>query len=525
MLSEAEEREMDRARRHADHEGSDDGHMTYRHDEGHLSDTGSSRTYESHTRRRSSTGDTSEQRRQMGLAHPDGSSGIHSSFDFRPMEEFAAHERDELDELEGPPEVEAGEGGEVIRSNAVVRIASPSHSGEDISGSGSSTRKDASDELRPQKDPFDGVNIEGMVPLPPDAIKDIEEESHPTAQTNFHRRRARKSRNQNQSNPAGRQAKLALFESFGGTGGDTPGGVGALKAPRAGKQHLTQPDTAFQAYTDAPPGHERPYRFSFYSNALPVTIHARSLAELPAEGQTFEDLFKGRPSGEASETAPTGATPTQSGDYGSPRPGSGLGTTPNEPGLLSKALTSGGLPITSSASTLPGAPGGPPPSGKPTAEEDPEAYTWWLDVLSPTDEEMRMLSSVFGIHPLTTEDILLEETREKIELFRNYYLVCFRSFDQDPYSQTYLEPLNMYIIVFREGTLSVSFKQCASDPSSTSEALPTLKMCAGVSSTSRIISLSPRTGSRMPSSTTSPTRLAHSSKASNTKSTASMSWY
>lgn len=50
----------------------------------------------------------------------------------------------------------------------------------------------------------------------------------------------------------------------------------------------------------------------------------------------------------------------------------------------------------------------------------------------------------------------MEETREKIELFRNYYLVCFRSFDQDPYSQTHLEPLNMYIIVFREGTLSVS---------------------------------------------------------------------
>ncbi|KAF6762057.1 cora-like Mg2+ transporter protein-domain-containing protein [Ephemerocybe angulata] len=48
----------------------------------------------------------------------------------------------------------------------------------------------------------------------------------------------------------------------------------------------------------------------------------------------------------------------------------------------------------------------------------------------------------------------MEETREKIELFRNYYLVCFRSFDQDPYSPTHLEPLNMYIIVFREGTLS-----------------------------------------------------------------------
>jgi magnesium transporter len=72
--------------------------------------------------------------------------------------------------------------------------------------------------------------------------------------------------------------------------------------------------------------------------------------------------------------------------------------------------------------------------------------------------EADSLAQVFGIHPLTTEDILMEETREKIELFRNYYLVCFRSFDQDPYSPTYLEPLNMYIIVFREGTLSFHFR-------------------------------------------------------------------
>lgn len=67
----------------------------------------------------------------------------------------------------------------------------------------------------------------------------------------------------------------------------------------------------------------------------------------------------------------------------------------------------------------------------------------------------RGVLKVFSIHPLTTEDILMEEAREKIELFRNYYLVCFRSFDQDQYSPTYLEPLNMYIIVFREGILSV----------------------------------------------------------------------
>ncbi|EIM87810.1 cora-domain-containing protein [Stereum hirsutum FP-91666 SS1] len=150
-------------------------------------------------------------------------------------------------------------------------------------------------------------------------------------------------------------------------------------------------------------GHDRPYRFSFYSNLLSATIHARSLSELPAEGQTFEELF----------TAAGGS------------------------GLASKtALNDRG-------------PGG---------AGDPELHTWWLDVLSPTDEEMKMLSQVFNIHPLTTEDIQMEEAREKIELFRTYYLVCFRSFDQDPYSPTYLEPLNMYIIVFREGILSFHFR-------------------------------------------------------------------
>jgi magnesium transporter len=51
----------------------------------------------------------------------------------------------------------------------------------------------------------------------------------------------------------------------------------------------------------------------------------------------------------------------------------------------------------------------------------------------------------------------MEEAREKIELFRTYYLACFRSFDQDPYSPMHLEPLNMYIIVFREGILSVKW--------------------------------------------------------------------
>lgn len=54
---------------------------------------------------------------------------------------------------------------------------------------------------------------------------------------------------------------------------------------------------------------------------------------------------------------------------------------------------------------------------------------FWLDILDPTEEEMKVLSKTFGIHPLTTEDIFLGETREKVELFKSYYFICFTSFD------------------------------------------------------------------------------------------------
>jgi len=82
-------------------------------------------------------------------------------------------------------------------------------------------------------------------------------------------------------------------------------------------------------------------------------------------------------------------------------------------------------------------------------------HSWWLDVTAPTDEEMKVLSQVFSLLPLTTEDIQIEEEREKIDTFRNYYFISFRSFEQDPNSPMYLEPLNVYIVVFDEGVLSL----------------------------------------------------------------------
>lgn len=88
---------------------------------------------------------------------------------------------------------------------------------------------------------------------------------------------------------------------------------------------------------------------------------------------------------------------------------------------------------------------------------DQSKGTWWLDVLNPSVEEMKMLSKAFNIHPLTNEDIRTQESREKVELFRTYYFVCFRSFENDAESEGYLEAANMYIVVFRGGLLTFHF--------------------------------------------------------------------
>jgi len=241
-----------------------------------------------------------------------------------------------------------------------------------------------------------------------------------------------------------RRGKMALFEQSINAGAMSSLG-GSSRTPNATHVSIpSPPDRSDPSSADhVPPlpirstsgGHDRPYRFSFYSNRLAATIHSRSLGELPAEGQSFEDLFSGSATANPGDALPVNGTPV---------PISGA-TTPRNNG---KSDGPDFAPRT----------GFPVGGNRDGNTADSELMTWWLDITSPTDEEMKMLSKVFSIHPLTTEDIQMEETREKIELFRNYYFVCFRSFDQDPYSPTHLEPLNMYVVVFREGTLSFHFR-------------------------------------------------------------------
>lgn len=204
-----------------------------------------------------------------------------------------------------------------------------------------------------------------------------------------------------------RRGKVALFENqVNEPGSGIPtrllsSGTGQLSVVPSSEdvsgmfyQYSSPPPTGIGGV--ASPGHDRPYRFSFYSNALSATIHARSLCELPAEGQSFEELFSGLRS-------PTSAVKRGDATGGPPSFAAPVPLTPSRPTVF----TSNGQRTPSSVEGVPtnyrnGAFGRPaergdsgrPDRSGPGTTTDAEANTWWLDILSPTDEEMKVLSKV-----------------------------------------------------------------------------------------------------------------------------------
>lgn len=58
-------------------------------------------------------------------------------------------------------------------------------------------------------------------------------------------------------------------------------------------------------------------------------------------------------------------------------------------------------------------------------------HAWFLDVASPTWEDMHEIGKFLHLHPLTLEDVLQRDPREKLEVFPNlgYYFISFRAIE------------------------------------------------------------------------------------------------
>jgi len=239
---------------------------------------------------------------------------------------------------------------------------------------------------------------------------------------------------------------------------------------------------------------EAPYRFTYFNEEFQSTIHSQTISELVQPGGTFRELFIPDPpllsdssddEEEEEEHHPIGlqqaltaqdsdprmpsrqpslATASQQG-YFDARRDRALSPSHNGPSQLNKQMSGEHTPRSEAVKSpeLSKSPQRQHTQTKedPLKKEKPPRYgdrpVWWLDVYSPTEAEMKVISKAFGIHPLTAEDIMVQEQREKVELFRHYYFVNYRTFDQDQSSENFLEPVNMYVVVFREGVLSFHF--------------------------------------------------------------------
>lgn len=218
---------------------------------------------------------------------------------------------------------------------------------------------------------------------------------------------------------------------------------------------------------------DAPYRFTYFNEEFQSTIHSQSISELVQPGGSFRELFIPDPpvlsdsssDEEGDEPLHTHASYLRhtnmaaDGDSKPPTRQSSLLGNPRQ-----ESKTRGSIPGDEQRDLNETSARGTPSVQKMPSQngtEKPKRYgdrpTWWLDVLSPNDAEMKVLSKTFGIHPLTAEDIMMQEAREKVELFRNYYFVNYRTFEQDMNSDDFLEPVNMYVIVFREGVISFHF--------------------------------------------------------------------
>lgn len=213
---------------------------------------------------------------------------------------------------------------------------------------------------------------------------------------------------------------------------------------------------------------DEPFRFTYFNEMFDGTIHARTISDLCQEGTTFEDLFLPPPPELAEDSEGE-----EENDNALERPlrrrspsaqEMNGGTHGEQQAAAFSDAGSKRSPSASKSQTR-----SPTPSEQVSQAPTPRPYqkskrygprpTFWLDVLQPTDNEMKVLAKTFGIHQLTTEDILMEEQREKVELFQNYYFVNYRSFEQDKDSEDYMEPVNFYVVVFRDGVITFHHSQ------------------------------------------------------------------
>ncbi len=81
----------------------------------------------------------------------------------------------------------------------------------------------------------------------------------------------------------------------------------------------------------------------------------------------------------------------------------------------------------------------PPASELVMSRADPNACIW-VDLESPTHEELAVVAAAFGLLDLTVEDLLVQGQRAKLEAFDGYNVLIMHGMGFDPATRTVSTP-------------------------------------------------------------------------------------
>ncbi|KAI8898692.1 hypothetical protein BC833DRAFT_588870, partial [Globomyces pollinis-pini] len=81
---------------------------------------------------------------------------------------------------------------------------------------------------------------------------------------------------------------------------------------------------------------------------------------------------------------------------------------------------------------------------------------FWLDISNPSRCELEYIQKAFEIHPLTIEDIVASDTRQKVDVFPNYYYILIKSIGDDLQA---IQSLPISILMLGECIVSIHFHQ------------------------------------------------------------------
>lgn len=204
---------------------------------------------------------------------------------------------------------------------------------------------------------------------------------------------------------------------------------------------------------------EAPFRWTYFNEELDSSLRSHTVSGLQQLGHSFRELFRPDPPEIIDDSS--SSEDEEEDLLGPERSATPNGNTSRAGTRQSSILDHSGFDPKQQRSSQP-TPTHADRSSRPKKFGPPPIF--WLDVLEPTWDEMRVLSRAFGIHKLTAEDIMEQEAREKVELFRNYYFVNYRTFEQDQKSEDHMDPVNMYFVVFKGGVISFHFSQMPHPP-------------------------------------------------------------